>query len=160
MQLSTCPRWAAPLSSFGVSALPLHIVFALGSILASASCRPLSDLDSARAGNLSAAGAAGLGGAGAAGAPSSAPALGTAGATGEQVDAGGSSLLPEATPPALPGSAVISDAAPPPDAASTAQARPDAAVPGGGSRGELGAPDALDAGSVGTPPSPVPPDAS
>jgi hypothetical protein len=67
--------------------------------------------------------------------------------------------LPDAAPPALPAAALISDAAPP-DAASTAQAGPDAAAPGGGSRGELAASDAQDAGSVGTLPSPVPPDAS
>jgi hypothetical protein len=159
MQLPTCPRWAAPLSYFGVLALRLQIVWALVAMLTSASCRPLSDLDSARAGNMPEPGAGGSAGEGAARAPSSDLPLAAAGATDEQADVESSSRLPEGTLPALPGSALSSDATPP-DMSSTTPTRPNAALPADGSGGELAASDALDAGRVGTPPSPVLPDAS
>jgi hypothetical protein len=161
MQLPTCPRWAAPLSSFGVAVWAPQIV-ALVATLASASCRPLDDLDNARAGNRPEPVTLSADAGGASNTRGRAPPL--EGAAGPDAAAGvdSPSLVPGAQPSALPGSGVAADAAAPEDA-STRLNGSDSDPQPTGSRGELASPDGLDAGEAGAAPPLTPavlPDAS
>jgi hypothetical protein len=145
------PGWPIPLSWVGLPPLALLIVWALAplSVLA-AGCRPLDDLDHARAGNRPEPGSVSSDANGTSNAGSSTPPPDGAAGPDAAANVDSSSLLPGEQPSALPGPGLAADAAP--EDASTRPDGSDSDPQPTRSRGELEAPDGLDAGEAGAAP--------